>query len=174
MTLKFIKDEFNIAENAFIAPNTSIVGKVTIGEHASIWYQSVLRGDTDEIIIGENSNIQDACILHCVYDFPVIVGANVSVGHGAILHGCTIGDNVLIGMRATVLTGAIIGDNCIIGAGAVVTEGTIIPDNSLVLGIPAKVKGTVSDKNLELIKMTWENYVEYSNIYINKLKSAML
>lgn len=171
MKLKYTKDSLNIAQNVFIAQNTNIMGKVTIGENSSVWFQSVIRGDVDEIIIGDNTNIQDGCILHCANDFPVIVGDNVSLGHGVILHGCTLGDNVLVGMRATILNGALIGDNCIIGAGALIPEGMKIPDNSVVMGLPAKIKGTVTDKNLELIKKTAQNYVEYSKMYFEKKSS---
>lgn len=167
----YIKDDLKIDSSVFIAPSSDLVGKVTIGKNSSVWYQSVLRGDVDEIIIGENSNIQDGSIIHCVEGFPAIVGDNVSLGHGVILHGCNIANNVLIGMRATVLTGAVIGENCLIAAGALVTEGTIIPSNSLVVGIPAKVKGHVSEKNIEMIKMTAEHYVDYSKQYIEKLQN---
>jgi carbonic anhydrase/acetyltransferase-like protein (isoleucine patch superfamily) len=167
----YIKDDLKIDSSVFIAPSSDLVGKVTIGKNSSVWYQSVLRGDVDEIIIGENSNIQDGSIIHCVEGFPAIVGDNVSLGHGVILHGCNIANNVLIGMRATVLTGAVIGENCLIAAGALVTEGTIIPANSLVVGIPAKVKGHVSEKNIEMIKMTAGHYVDYSKQYIEKLKN---
>lgn len=168
MTLKYTKDSFNIFKNVFIAKNTNIMGKVTIGANSSVWFQSVIRGDVDEIIIGENTNIQDGCILHCANDFPVIVGDNVSLGHGVILHGCTLGNNILVGMRATILNGALIGNNCIIGAGALIPEGMEIPDNSVVMGLPAKIKGNINEKNLELIKKTAKNYIEYSKIYMDK------
>lgn len=164
----YIDDNLNIDSTVFIAPNTNILGKVTIGRNSSVWFQSVLRGDVDEIIIGENSNIQDACILHCVEGYPVKMGNNVSLGHGVILHGCTIGNNVLVGMRATVLTGAIIGNNCLIAAGALVSENMIIPDNSLVIGMPAKVKKEINDSQIALINKTSDNYVQYSKMYIKK------
>jgi carbonic anhydrase/acetyltransferase-like protein (isoleucine patch superfamily) len=164
----YIEDELNIGDSVFIAPNTSICGKVSIGDNSSVWFQSVLRGDVDEIIIGDNCNIQDGCIIHCVEGFPAKIGNNISLGHGVILHGCTLGNNILVGMRATILTGAIIGNNCLIAAGAVVSENMIIPDNSLVVGIPAKVKKEINESQLKLIYKTAENYVEYSKMYLKK------
>lgn len=164
----YINDELNFADNVFIAPNTNVVGKVTIDENSSVWFQSVLRGDVDEIIIGKNCNIQDACVIHCVESYPVKMGNNVSLGHGVILHGCTIGNNVLVGMRATILTGAVIGDNCLIAAGALVSENMVIPDNSLVIGMPAKVKKEINDSQMNLINKTALNYVEYSKMYMKK------
>lgn len=168
MDLKFTENIFNIHQSVFIAPSADIIGKVTLGENSSVWYQSVLRGDVDEIIFGKNCNIQDASIIHCVSDYPVIVGNNVSLGHGVILHGCRLGSNILVGMRATILTGAIVGSNCLIAAGSLVPERMIIPDNSLVVGSPAKIKKNVDDNHLQLIEMTWKNYVNYSKIYKNK------
>jgi carbonic anhydrase/acetyltransferase-like protein (isoleucine patch superfamily) len=164
----YFKDEFNIHPGVFIAPAVTIVGRVTIGHNSSVWYQSVLRGDVDEIIIGENSNIQDGCIIHCVRGFPAKIGNNVSLGHGVILHGCTLEDNILVGMRATVLTGAVIGSNTLIAAGALVPEGAVIPPNSLVVGVPAKVKKEISPDQLRLIETTYQNYLEYSRQYMNK------
>ncbi|MFN8577655.1 MAG: gamma carbonic anhydrase family protein [Candidatus Sericytochromatia bacterium] len=164
----YIQDDLNIHKSVFIAPNTDVVGKVSIGENSSIWFQSVLRGDVDEIVIGQNCNIQDSCVIHCVEGFPTKMGNNVSLGHGVILHGCTLGNNVLVGMRATILTGAIIGNNCLIAAGALVSENMVIPDNSLVIGIPAKVKKEINESQLKLINKTAENYIEYSRMYIKK------
>lgn len=164
----YIEDDLNIEDSVFIAPNTTVCGKVSIGKNSSVWFQSVLRGDVDQIIIGENSNIQDGCIIHCVEGYPVKMGDNVSLGHGVILHGCTVEDNVLIGMRATVLTGAVIGKNSLIAAGAVINENMVIPPNSLVMGIPAKVKKEINESQLQLIAKTSQNYVEYSKMYIKK------
>jgi carbonic anhydrase/acetyltransferase-like protein (isoleucine patch superfamily) len=164
----FIDDDLKIAENVFIAPTVTIVGKVTIGSNSSVWYQSVLRGDVDEIIIGENCNIQDGSIIHCVKGYPAKMGNNVSLGHGVILHGCTLEDNILVGMRATVLTGAVIGSNTLIAAGALVGEGVIIPPNSLVVGVPGKVKKEITPEQSQLIEITYKNYLEYSQQYIKK------
>lgn len=165
MNLKYIENIFDIDNSVFIAKSVDIIGKVSIGKNSSIWYQSVLRGDVDEIIFGENCNIQDGSIIHCVKDFPVITGDRVSLGHGVILHGCKLASDILVGMRSTILTGAIIGNNCLIAAGSLIPEGMIIPDNSLVIGNPAKVKKTVEKKHLDLIEMTWKNYTNYSKIY---------
>jgi len=167
--LKYINDEVNIHNSVFVAPNAVIIGKVTIDENSSIWYNCVIRGDVDEIIIGKNSNVQDGCILHCNYNVPVILGNNVSIGHGAIIHGCTIEDNVLVGMGAIILSGAVIGKNSLIAAGSLITEKTIIPPNSLVVGSPAKVKMQVTEKHLKLIESNAINYIDYANSYKEKM-----
>ena len=126
-----------IHPNAYIAPNATVVGDVHIGAGSSVFFGSVLRGDREPITIGEDTNIQDNCVLHQEYGCPTTVGSRVTVGHGAILHGCTIGDETLIGMGAILLNGAVIGRHCIVGAGALVTQNTVIPDGSLVYGSPA-------------------------------------
>lgn len=164
----YINEELDIADNVFIAPDVALLGKITIGKNSSVWYKSVLRGDVDEIIIGERSNIQDGTIIHCVEEYPTIIGDDVSLGHGVVLHGCKLGNNILVGMRATILNGAIVGDNCLIAAGTLVPENMVIPENSLVMGVPAKIKGQVTEAQLELIKYTSSNYIEYSKQYIEK------
>lgn len=123
----------------WIAPNATVIGRVELGQDASIWWGTIVRGDNDLISIGARSNIQDGCVLHTDNGFPLDIGADCTIGHGVILHGCTIADNSLIGMGATILNGAKIGSNCIVGANALVTEGKIFPDNSLIVGAPAKV-----------------------------------
>lgn len=123
----------------FVAPNATVIGDVTLTAKVSIWFGAVVRADRDRIVIGEGSNIQDNAVVHTSAGHPVIIGSNVSVGHGAILHGCTIGDQVLVGMGATVLNGAKIGSGSLIGAGAVITEDTDVPEGSVVVGVPAKV-----------------------------------
>ncbi len=128
-----------IDDSAWIAPGAHVIGKVSCGPGASVWFGATLRGDNERITVGENSNIQENCTLHTDMGFPLTIGAGVTVGHKAMLHGCSIGENSLIGMSATVLNGARIGKNCLIGAGALVTEGKEIPDGSLVMGAPAKV-----------------------------------
>lgn len=130
----------------WIAPSAAVIGNVTLEAHASVWFGSVLRGDNDLILIGEASNIQDNCVLHTDMGFPLRVGRNVTVGHQATLHGCTVGEGALIGMGATVLNGAKIGRNAVIGAHALVPEGKDIPDNALVMGTPGKVVRTLSDE----------------------------
>ncbi len=145
MDCEFIKTFLLPAENpvihpdAFIAPGAVVVGAVTIGEDASFWYQCVARGDINRIRIGPRSNIQDGTIIHVSDDFPAVIGADVSVGHRAIIHACEIGDGTLVGMGAIVMDGAVIGPRCIIGAGALVTKGMQVPEGSLVIGAPARV-----------------------------------
>ncbi len=155
---------------AFLAPTAQIIGDVHIKENASIWFGAVLRGDIEPIIIGKNSNIQDNCILHTDRTNACIVEENVTIGHGAILHGCTIGYGSLIGMGATILNGAIIGKNCLIGANALVTENTIIPEASLVLGSPAKIMRSLSPQDIENMHDNTNRYVTAAQIYKQDLK----
>ena len=145
-----------IHPTAWVAPGAFLRGDVTLGEKVSVWYNAVLRADQEKITIGKNSNIQDNAVLHGDPGNDIIVGENVTVGHGAILHGCTVEDNALIGMGSVVLDHAVIGAGSIVGAGAVVASGTIVPPKSLVVGIPAKVKKTLTDEesagNLENVE----------------------
>lgn len=129
-----------IHPSAFVAAGARIIGAVTLEEGASVWYNAVLRGDSDRISIGAGSNLQDNVSVHVDSAHPVVIGRDVSVGHNAVVHGCTIGDGSLIGMGSVVLSGAVIGDGCLVAAGAVVLEGTIVPAGSLVAGVPAKVR----------------------------------
>ena len=147
-------------KNNFVAEGAKILGDVTLGNNVSIWYNAVLRGDVCSITVGDDSNVQDCCVVHGKVGQPVVIGKGVSVGHGAILHGCTVGDNSLVGMGAIVLDGVVIGKNCIIGAGAVVTQNTIVPDNSLYLGCPAKFAKTVSDEQAESNRQNALHYVD--------------
>ena len=123
----------------WVAPDAAVIGKVKLERNASVWFGAVLRGDNELILVGENSNVQDGCILHTDMGSPLTIGRNCTIGHKAMLHGCSIGDNSLIGMGATILNNATIGRNCLIGANALVAEGKVIPDNSLVMGMPGKV-----------------------------------
>ena len=125
-------------DNHFIAEGAVVIGDVTLGENTGIWYNATIRGDSESIQIGRNTNIQDNCVLHTGVGYPVTIGDNVSIGHGAIIHGCTIGDNTVIGMGAIIMNGAKIGKNCIIGAGSLVTEHTEIPENTVAFGNPVK------------------------------------
>ncbi|MHA1527659.1 MAG: gamma carbonic anhydrase family protein [Alphaproteobacteria bacterium] len=125
--------------NCYIAPGARVIGNVTLAEEVGIWFNAVLRGDNEPIVIGPGSNVQDGCVLHTDPGFPLTLGANVTVGHSAVLHGCTIGEGTLIGMGAVVLNGARIGKGCLIGANALVTEGKEIPDHSMAVGQPARV-----------------------------------
>jgi len=149
------------SENEYwIAPTAVVIGHVKLEHNVGIWFGAVLRGDNELILIGEGSNIQDGCVLHTDMGAPLTVGRNCTIGHQAILHGCAIGDNTLIGMGATVLNHARIGRNCLIGAKALITEGKVIPDNSLVMGVPAKVVREVSAEMAEELKRSAKNYVK--------------
>jgi len=149
----------------FIAENATVVGDVTLGDDVNIWFGVVIRGDKDKIIIGDGSNIQDNCVVHTTADRLVTIGKQVSVGHGAIIHGCTIHDRVLIGMGAIVMNDAVIGEGSIVGAGAVVTERSVIPPNSLVMGIPGKVIRETSSEQAELIVEIATSYIELAGKY---------
>ena len=149
----------------FVACNATVIGNITFGKEVGIWFGAVIRADKDRISIGDRSNIQDNCIVHTSKGYPVTLGNEVSVGHGAILHGCTIQDHVLVGMGAVVLNGARIGNGSIIGAGAVVTEGKDIPPNSVVVGVPGKiVKQTDADQQ-QHIRNNASSYVELAREY---------
>lgn len=149
----------SIHPTAFIAPNATVLGDVTIGEDASIWYNSVLRGDINRIAVGRGSNVQDGSVLHLSADHGCIIGEYVTVGHMAMLHACTIGDECLIGMGAIILDGATIGERCIVGAGALVTQGKSIPAGSMVLGSPAKVVRALTDDEQAGLREWAERYV---------------
>ena len=149
----------NSGEN-WVAPNAVIIGDVTLEKNSSIWFNATLRGDIENICIGEGSNVQDGCVLHTDPGCPLKVGKNVTIGHLVMLHGCTIGDNSLIGIGSVILNKAKIGKNCIIGAKALITEGTIIPDGSMVMGMPGKIKRELTIEEQELTKMNAEFYVQ--------------
>lgn len=154
-----------LGKNVFIADGAIVRGDVTLDDYANIWFNAVVRADADSITIGKNSNVQDNCVLHVDIDAPLHIGDNVTIGHGAIIHGCTIGNNSLIGMGAIILNHAVIGKNCIIGAGALVTQNTVIPDNSFVIGSPAKVKRTVTDQEIDDITHNAIHYVNEAVAY---------
>jgi carbonic anhydrase/acetyltransferase-like protein (isoleucine patch superfamily) len=148
-----------VHRDAFVAPTAVVLGAVTLAAGASVWYHAVLRGDCESISIGADSNIQDNCTVHADPGFPVTVGRGVSVGHNAVLHGCTVEDDVLVGMGATVLNGATIGAGSLVAAGAVVPQGTAIPPNSLVAGVPAKVRRELTEQDRAAIRLNGEGYV---------------
>ena len=154
-----------IDDTAWVAPNATLVGRVTLGPDSSVFYGAVLRGDTDQITLGTRSNLQDNVVVHCDTGVPTTIGAGVSVGHGAVVHGCTIEDDCLIGMHATVLNGAVIGAGSLVAAGAVVLEGTIIPPGSLVAGVPAKVRRELTEDELAGIRHNATHYVELSRAH---------
>ena len=149
----------------WVAPNAVVIGDVSLKKNASVWFGSVLRGDNDPIILGENSNIQDNSVCHTDDGMPLIIGNNVTVGHKVILHSCIVGDNSLIGMGSTVLNKAKIGNNCLLGANSLVTEGKEFPDNSLIVGSPAKVKRELTDMEKKIIELSALHYVENMKRY---------
>lgn len=154
-----------LGNRVFIAENATVIGDVTLADDVSIWFGAVVRADRDTITVKAGSNIQDNAVVHTTPGFPVTIGAEVSVGHGAILHGCTIRDRVLVGMGAVVLNGAVVGEGSIIGAGAVVTEGKEIPPNSLVLGVPGKVVRETTAGQQESILHNAREYVKLAARY---------
>lgn len=162
MKRAFDGHEPNIAPGAWVAPNATLVGRVTIDSGASVFFGAVLRGDVNSITLGEGSNIQDNVAVHCDTDAPTVIGRGVSIGHAAVVHGCTIGDDCLIGMNATVLSGAIIGNESLVAAGTVVLEGTVIPPRSLVAGVPGKVRRELSDDEVAAIRHNATHYRELS------------
>jgi carbonic anhydrase/acetyltransferase-like protein (isoleucine patch superfamily) len=152
-------DAPRVEEGAWVADSAAVLGRVALERDASVWYGAVLRGDNEWITVGERTNIQEGCVLHTDMGFPLTLGAGVTVGHQAMLHGCTVGDNSLVGIQAVVMNGARIGRNCIVGAGALVTEGKEFPDNSLIVGSPARVVRTLGDEQVERLKASAEQYV---------------
>ncbi|SDE12008.1 gamma carbonic anhydrase family protein [Limimaricola pyoseonensis] len=159
-----------IDDAAWVAPGAHVIGKVTLEAGASVWFGTTIRGDNERIVVGTNSNVQENCVLHTDMGFPLEIGAGVTVGHKAMLHGCTIGDNSLIGMGATVLNGAKIGRNCLIGAGALITEGKEIPDGSLVMGAPGKVVRELDEAAIEKLKASAIGYRDNANRFRAGLK----
>lgn len=149
-----------IAATAWVAPSAAVIGRVVLAESSSVWFGAVLRGDNEPIVLGAASNVQENAVLHTDLGFPMTIGSGVTVGHQAMLHGCTVGDGSLVGIQAIVLNGARIGRECLIGAGALVPEGREIPDRSLVLGSPGKVVRLLTDDEVARIRRSAELYVE--------------
>jgi carbonic anhydrase/acetyltransferase-like protein (isoleucine patch superfamily) len=149
-----------LADDVFVADNAAVIGKVRLGAGVSIWFGATLRGDNETIVVGRGSNVQEGAVLHTDPGLPLVVGEDVTVGHQAMLHGCTIGDGSLIGIQAVVLNGARIGRGCLVGAGALVTEGKEFPDHSLILGTPARVVRTLAPDELERLRLSAVVYVE--------------
>jgi carbonic anhydrase/acetyltransferase-like protein (isoleucine patch superfamily) len=148
-----------IDPTAWVAPNATIVGSVTLGRESSVWYAAILRGDGEQISIGDRTNLQDGTVVHTDPGFPVRVGNGVSIGHRAILHGCTVEDGVLVGMSAVLMNGVVVGEGSIIGAGALLPEGMVVPPRSLVVGIPAKVRRELAPEEAATIKNNADSYV---------------
>ncbi len=159
-----------LADGTWVADSAQVMGAVVLGENVSVWFGAVLRGDTEPITIGRNSNVQDLSVLHADVGSPLTIGDNVTIGHQVMLHGCTVGDNSLIGIQAVVLNNAKIGRNSIVGAGSVVTEGKAFPDNSLIIGAPAKVVRTLDEAAAAKLRASAEHYVDNGRRFAKGLK----
>lgn len=159
-----------IAESAWVADSAEVIGRVILGEDASVWFNATLRGDSEQLSIGRGTNIQDGSVLHADAGFPLVLGEGVTVGHQVMLHGCTVGDHSLIGIGAVVLNGARIGKHSLVGAGALVTEGKEFPDGVLIVGSPAKVVRELSLAQIEGLKASARHYIDNSRRYSTGLK----
>ena len=159
-----------VAASAWVADSAQVMGNVVLGEDASVWFGTVVRGDTESITIGAGSNIQDASVLHADFGKPLVVGERVTVGHQVMLHGCTIGDESLIGIGAVVLNGAKIGKNCLVGAGALVTEGKEFPDGSMIVGAPAKAIRQLTPEQIEGLRLSAQHYIDNARMFRATLK----
>lgn len=161
-----------LAGDSYIAPGAQVIGRVTLGARASIWFNAVVRGDNDPIVIGEDSNVQDGAIVHADPGVPATIGRGVTIGHRAIVHGATIGDNSLIGMGAIVLNRAVIGADSLVGAGALVTEGKSFPPGSLIVGSPARVARALTDSEIAGLRLSAATYVANARRYRAELRTA--
>ena len=160
------------AESAWVADNAQVIGNVELGEDSSVWFGVTVRGDTETITIGPGSNVQDGSVLHADVGFPLHIGAQVTVGHQVMLHGCHIGDGSLIGIGAIVLNGAKIGKNCLVGAGALVTEGKAFPDGSMIFGSPARVVKALSPEQMDGLRQSAQHYIDNARRYRQGLKKT--
>ncbi len=159
----------SVGDEYFVAPSAAVIGRVALGRDASVWFGAVLRGDSAAISIGDRSNVQDNAVVHVDGDAPASVGTDVTIGHAATVHGCTVGDFSLIGIGATILSHAVIGRYCIVGANALVTEGKNFPDRSLIVGVPAKRVREVTDAEMAMLAKSAEHYVEMGRRYRGEL-----
>lgn len=157
-------------ESCWIAESATVIGSVVLRANASVWFHAVVRGDRDRITIGEHSNVQDGAVLHADPGFPLTIGRDVTVGHLAMLHGCTIGDGSLVGIQATILNGAVIGSHCLIGAKTLVPEGKVIPERSLVVGVPGRVVRSLTDEEVAALDASARGYVENGRRYARDLR----
>jgi len=163
-------DAPEIDATAFVADSATVLGKVTLQPHSSVWFGATLRGDNERITIGENSNVQEGTVLHTDMGYPLTVGRDVTIGHQAMLHGCTIGDGSLVGIQAVILNGARIGKGCLVGAGALVTEGKQFPDNVLIIGSPAKAVRELTADDVAGLKGAADSYVQRAQLFKTNLK----
>jgi carbonic anhydrase/acetyltransferase-like protein (isoleucine patch superfamily) len=159
-----------IAEDSWVAPDANVIGNVRVEEGASVWFGTTIRGDNEPIVIGKGSNVQENTVMHTDPGCPLTIGEGCTIGHKAMLHGCTIGENSLVGMGATILNGAKIGKNCLIGAGALITEGKVIPDGSLVMGAPGKIVRELDEKAINGLRGSALHYQENMRRFRNGLK----
>jgi len=158
-----------IGQRVFVAENAALIGDVEIGNDCSIWFGTTVRGDVNLIRIGSRTNVQDNCTIHVTHEnWPTIIAEEVTIGHGAIVHGCTVHRGALIGMGSRVLDGAVVGESALIGAGALVPEGMKVPPRTLVVGVPARVKRALTDDELAKLEQSWRNYVSYKEKYLNE------
>ncbi len=161
-----------IGEGHFVAANASVIGSVILHQQASVWFNVVIRGDNELMVIGERTNVQDGAVLHTDAGVPFALGRGVTIGHQAMLHGCVVGDNSLIGIQAVVLNRAVIGKNCLIGSGALITEGKVIPDGSVVIGSPGKIVRPITDGEIAWMQSNADLYVENARRYLQELRST--
>jgi gamma-carbonic anhydrase len=164
----FLHKRPTVGKSVYIATGAAVLGDVTLGDHSSVWYNAVVRGDINKIVIGHHTNVQDNAVLHLADEFPCTLGDFVTVGHSAIVHACTVGNEVLVGMGATILDGSVIGDQCLIGAGALVTPGTKIPEGSMLLGSPAKIVRKLATEERAKLRSWAEKYAAYAAYCLEK------
>ena len=160
-----------LGEGHFIAPNAAVIGDVTLAENVSIWFGVTVRGDAERIVIGADTNVQDGSVLHADPGMPLNIGRGVTVGHQAMVHGCTVGDHSLIGIQAVVLNGAVIGRHCLVAAGALVPEGMQVPDGSLVMGMPGRVRRTLDEADRRMLEASATHYVDNGHRFARTLRS---
>ncbi len=164
---KFLRNHLEIDPTAWVAPNAVLVGQVRLGREASVWYGCVLRGDMEPIVVGDRTNIQDLTLVHVDTNLPAVIGADTTIGHHCVIHGCRIGDRALIGMGAVILSGARVGDGALVAAGAVVREGMEVPPGTVAAGVPARIRGDVTDAHRARILDGVENYIQYGRRYLD-------
>ena len=171
MTLYALADKRpHLGKDVWVADNASVIGEVVLGDNASVWFNAVLRGDCDSIVVGANSNIQDGSVLHTDYGVRLDIGRNVTVGHLVMLHGCTIGDDSLIGIKSVILNRAVVGKNCIIGANTLIAEGKVIPDGSLVVGSPGKIVRQLTEQEIQMLRGGADHYVKNAQYFREHLE----